>query len=98
MEKGFDNQKLREELINLYEEFIKNPENPEIMKKLEKAEGKYSGLIVYKDIVEDLPYTEEVIRAISELPFSIQYGLGTFSKGDLILKAKEVLKELKKFL
>ena len=96
-----DFEEMRKELIRLYEEFLENPEDEVISKKIIAYELIYGGLSSYNDILKSRPVPIDVERALNGLSTIYQYGLWddshkAFSNDRIISAAKSVLEDLKK--
>ena len=88
MAKELDVQKMIEGLIEIYEGFLKNPNNPVIQKEAYKMYTYYmnAGSLLKEPISTSIGFLSEMI----------QYMDGIFDRDELKQSAKEILKDLKK--
>jgi len=101
MTEAIDFQKMKKELIKLYEEFLENPEDETTNKKIIAYELQYGGLQKYNDYLKSRPVPKYIETALSGLSTIYQYGLWEdsneyFSNEKIVSKAKEILIDLKK--
>ena len=89
MAKELNIQKMKVELIEIYEGFIKNPNNPVIQREAYKMYADYS-------TATDILLNEPISISINFLSEIIQYNTGIFDKEEIKQSAREILKELKK--
>ena len=82
-------QQLKEDLLEVYEGFLKNQKNIVIKELAIKLSNDYNGLVGTGLVSENLNL------AIGSLTDIIQYGLGTFDDDILIRLAHEILDILK---
>ncbi|MDO8467850.1 MAG: hypothetical protein Q7S56_02800 [Nanoarchaeota archaeon] len=97
---------MRKELIQLYEEFLKNPSDESIRRKVIKYELDFGGLSLYNDYLKSQPVPKDIENALSGLSTIYQYGWWkdtnkadaheVFSNENLITLAKRILEDLKK--
>ena len=85
-----DEKVLREELIEIYEGFLKNPHNEVINREASKMDDKFSGLVNQGFVSENIEI------AISNLTILIQYGCGVYEDNYIKELAQKILKSLKK--
>lgn len=88
--KKLDYQNVRNELIEIYEKFIKNPEDRAIKERVKAIYSYYANA--------DSVLTEQLKIATNFLSNLLQCGDAGFSKKEVIDSAKDILKELKGFL
>ena len=94
MTKEFNEKKIRRELIQLYKEFIENPESGDVKQNLIKFDRDFGGLAAYNDYLKSQPIPKDISKAIGHVSTIFQYGFGTY-EDDWILKiAKETLDSL----
>ena len=91
-----DFQVMKKELIELYESFLKNPENELIRKKIIAYDSAFLGL-------SGALHTPKMIEyALNRLPLLCQYGLWkdghAFSNQNIISEAREILEKIKEQL
>ena len=100
MTKELDVQKMREELIKIYEGFLKNPENKKIQHISTKYDEIYGGLASYNEILVKKVVPEDIKMALDGLSTIYQYGSWgpehAFSNRKIIKRATEILQSLKK--
>jgi len=100
MSETIDFKKMKEELIELYENFLKTPEDKFIQEKAIKYDKCFGGLQAYNDYLKSQPVPQEIEMALRGLSAIYQYGLWEdthdLSNGKIICKSKKILKELKK--
>lgn len=99
MLKSINFRKMRKELIELYKEFLKNPRDETLNKKIIAYELQFGGLQVYNDYLKSQPVPKDIEMALSGLSTVYQYGLWEdfnedFSNEKIISKAKKILAEL----
>ena len=101
MSETVDFKKMKKELIELYENFLKTPEDKSIQKKAIKYDRDFGGLQVYNDYLKSQPVPKEIETALGGLSTIYQYGLWednheAFSDEKIVKEAKKILEELKK--
>lgn len=99
MSEAVDFQKMRRELIELYEEFLANPGNETTEKKAIKLDRNFGGLSYYNEILSSQPVPKDVEGALNGLSTIYQYGSWeesheAFSNDKILLEAKKILEEL----
>ncbi len=94
-----DFNKIRKDLIEIYKNFLENPDNEEIIKKAFNYEKEYGGLSTYNEYLKSQPVPEEIEKALNWLSALYQFGIhekNHYLSEDKILKeAKKILEELK---
>jgi len=94
-------QKMRKELILLYERFIKDPKNQILLNEIHKYDLEFGGLGSYNDYCK-LPIMPDSIKKalglLEDLYYEpLPYGTpGALSNEEIIAIAKEILQDLKK--
>ena len=92
-------KELKNELIFIYEEFLKNPENKDIQKEAKCYETQFGGLSTYNDYLKSEPIPKNIEKALNWLSALYQYGLWgekhELSDEKIIYESKEILKNLK---
>jgi len=96
MAKEFNEEKMRRDLLFLYERFIENPENEEVRSNLIKFDMDFGGLCAYNDYLKSQPIPEYIQNALGGLIDLGLYGEGFKNKEECLYFAKEILKELSK--
>ncbi len=94
--------KLRKELVDLFESFLKNPKDKEILSKAMKYDKEFSGLTHYKEefsFGEKIP--DDISNALKELTHISFYdtedtSLKHFSNEEIHERIKKALENLKK--
>jgi len=96
-----DFEKIRKELIGLYERFLKNPKSEKTINDIIEYEGKFGGLVIYNDILKRKPVPNVIKSGLAGLSLLYQYDehppTHKLSNKKIITKAKNILKELKKY-
>lgn len=101
MSEAVDFQKMRRELIELYEEFLANPGDKTTEKKAIKWDRNFGGLSYYNEVLASQPVPKDIERALDGLSAIYQYGLWedsheAYSNDKILLEAKKILEELRK--
>jgi hypothetical protein len=101
MENPINFQEIRKELLELYKEFLENPEDKALNKEITLYELKYGGLSSYNDYLKSQPIPKDIEEALNGLSTMYQYGLfeddhKAFSNDKIISNAKEILEKLSK--
>ncbi len=96
-----DFQKMRKELIALYEKFVKDSERNDVKEEFMVYENEFGGLSAYNNYLKSKPIPEDIERALGELSTIYLYGLHEEHKEmpsneEIIVRAKKVLDDLKK--
>jgi hypothetical protein len=96
----FNEKKMRKELIDLYEAFLKNPKSKLVRNVAIKYSNLYGGLSAYNDILAQQPIPKDIENALGGLSTIYQYGIWgeyheAFSDEKIIKDAKKILEELR---
>ncbi len=95
-----DFKQIRKDLIELYEEFIENPEDKKLLKEIGEYDFTFGGLSGYNDYLKNPIVPEDVVSGLNWLGMIVQYGAWKddhdLSKGNLLRKAKEILGRMNK--
>ncbi len=96
-----DFQKMRKELIILYERFINNPESEEVKDDLMAYEHTFGGLTAYNDYLKSRPVPKDVVSGLGGLSIIFEYGWfesrdKIYTKEKIFSEAKRILEDLKK--
>jgi len=94
MAKEFNEQKMRSELIKLYQEFIKSPKSENVRLNLIQFDRDFGGLATYNDYLKSQPIPKDISKAIGHVSTIFQYGLGTYENDWIFKIAKETLNNL----
>jgi len=94
----FNEEKIREELVELYEEFLENPEDEKTKGKLISYDWDYGGASYYDSILKKKSISDDVIKGLNVLSLTYQYGFGFQKDEDIVNKVRDVLKELEENL
>jgi len=97
---NIDESRMKRELIIIYKNFLKNPEDSSIHQLAIVYDRHYGGISSYNDIMSKLVISKELEQAINGLSAIYQYGLHNseheaFSNEKIIKIAKEILQKLK---
>jgi len=99
MSEDFNEEEMREELIQLYENFLKNPEDNFVIKKIISYERKYGGLPIYNDYLKSQPIPQDIEIALNWLSSMNQFNKykdnHPLANDKILERAKKILKELK---
>jgi len=95
MEQTFDEQKMKKELLELYQLFLENPDDENMKDKLIKYDRHYGGLATYNDYFKSHPISEEIKEALGGLVDISLYGEGFMNKEECVSFAKKIIDELK---
>ncbi|MDP3026813.1 MAG: hypothetical protein Q8N63_03830 [Nanoarchaeota archaeon] len=100
MAETIDFQKMRKDLIRIYEKFLENPEDKSIKKVAIDYDRNFGGLASYNDYLKSQPVSKNIEMALNWLSAIYQFGVWekehTLSDENIISKAKIVLENLKK--
>ncbi len=101
MTEAVDFQRMKQELIGLYERFLENPEDETAYREIVAYELEYGGLQVYNDYLKSQPVPTEIELALGGLSALYQYGMHedtheAYSDKKIVETAKRILAELKK--
>ncbi|MCK4647513.1 hypothetical protein KAT24_01120 [Candidatus Pacearchaeota archaeon] len=101
MAEEINEEKLRKELLKIYESFINNPEDKKVLSLAQEYHLRYSGLQTCNEHLVKSVISENTEKAINELSTIYQYGMHdenhpAFSNKKIIESAKKILEELKK--
>ncbi len=94
----FNEEKIREELLELYEEFLDNPQDERIKGKLISYDRDYGGASHYNSILKKKAISDDVVKGLNALSLAYQYGMGFQKNEDILEVVKKVLKELEENL
>jgi|SRR3989344_5604152 len=99
-EETLDWEKIKKELLKVYEEFLKNPKDKSVYKKAIFYDKNYGGLTSYNDILVKKVVPKDIEKAINGLSTIYQYGMWekeheAFSNEKILKKAKKILEDLK---
>lgn len=94
-------EKLKKDLIKLYEDFLKNPESKLLKEKAIKLEKILGGLSNYNDYFKSQPVPKDIEKGLNGLSAIYQYGMWddsheAFSKSKIIGIVRKTLILLKK--
>lgn len=94
-------KKIKKELLEVYEGFLKNPKDKSVHKKAIFYDKNYGGLTSYNDILVKKVVPEDIEKAINGLSTIYQYGMWeegheAFSNDKIMNSAKKILENLKK--
>ncbi len=94
-----DFKQIRKDLIELYEEFIENPEDKKLLKEIGEYDFTFGGLSGYNDYLKNPIVPEDVKLALNGLSGIRQYGMWKEGHGlsntNLMKRAREDLDRLK---
>ena len=98
---AIDFQKMRKELISLYEKFLKNPESDDVKEDLMSYEYEFGGLTAYNDYLKSQPVPKDIVKGLGGLSIIFEYGWfedrdKIYTKEKIFSEAKRLLEELKK--
>jgi len=103
MSEAVNFQRMRQELIEIYEKFLENPGDESIQKKIIEYDRNFGGLQVYNDYLKSRPVPKDIEVALGGLSMIYQYGLWeddkeheAFSDEKIVSEAKKILEELRK--
>lgn len=88
MEKGINYQKMKKKLLEIYEGFIKKPDDEKVKKRAFEMYTNYMGI---DNVVPDY-----ISNGVSYLSNIFQMGKEGFEKETVLEGAKEILEDLKK--
>ncbi len=96
-----DFQKMRKELIVLYNKFLEGPENDKTYREIVDYHLEFAGLTAYNERLKSRPVPKDVENALHGLSTIYQYGMWedshiAFSNEKIIQSAKKILQDLKK--
>ena len=98
MAEEFNEEKIREELLELYEEFLKKPGDVLIRDKMIAYDRDYWGAPYFNDVLVKKAISDDVAHALGVLLDVFQYGLGIRNDKELLEMAKVATKELEENL
>jgi hypothetical protein len=98
MTKDIDFGKMKSELINIYEAFLKNPNDALAKAKAMDFETEYAGATTLGDYFAGLHFPKTISKAIYNLQRIWQYGMEkSMDNKNPLAECKKVIEELKKF-
>ena len=94
-------QKMRKELISLYERFLESSDSEDVKSDFMIYERDFGGLQVYNDYLKSQPVPKDIESGLAGLSTVFQYGWfkdggGMFSNEEIVVIAKKILEDLKK--
>lgn len=98
MAEEFNEEKIREELLELYEEFLKNPRDASIRDKMIAYDRRYGNAPYLNEILKKKVISDDVANALNSVSAVFQYGMGIRNDKELLEMAKKALKELEENL
>jgi hypothetical protein len=100
MSENFNEKEMREELIQLYEDFLKHPEDKFVIQRIISYEKKYGGLSTYNDYLKSKPIPQDIETALNWLSSMSQFNKyednHPLANDKILERAKKILIELKK--
>ena len=96
-----DFQKMRKELISLYEKFLESPDNHLTYNEVVDYHIKFGGLVKYNEYLKSQPVPKDIVTGLYGLSTIYMYKFyekdeGIFSNEEIIVTAKRILQDLKK--
>ena len=95
MAKKININKMRKELLEIYEEFLKNPRSTSLQNKAIAYDKEYAGLPSYNDVLSERAIPEDISEAIGFLFKIFQYGSGTFNDVETLKSAEKIVEKLR---
>ena len=89
-------KKMRKDLAEIYEDFLRNPNDSSVHSRAIAYDRKYGGLSAYSNILVKKPISQDIEKALNGLFKLYQYGNGTFDDNETVKLAKKTLEDLKK--
>lgn len=91
-----DFQKMRKELISLYEKFVNDLDNPKIKEEFMIYGSEFGGLTAYNDYLKSPPVPKDIQFALCGIDMVLEYGW--FESRDKIYTKEKIFNEVKKIL
>ena len=91
----YNESKLREKLLRVYNRFVENPSDKNNLEEIESLDNEYESLVSANDYIASQPVSKDMKHAIGYLS-NLWLNSFNIDRGEIKSKAKKILEDLRK--